>query len=132
MERTHATATIQFAEFSPDGKKLLIRASESVWLWNAASAREIHKFEGSFIDARVLAFSPNGKQLLTAFDDKPIQLWDAESGNAIGEFGTASESTVALVFSPDGRQALSCNRDRVALLWEVASRNAIHKLPVAD
>ncbi|MEZ5581789.1 MAG: WD40 repeat domain-containing protein [Candidatus Competibacteraceae bacterium] len=55
-----------------------------------------------------IAFTPDGRQLVSAGDDKVIRVWDIASGQTVrtlrGEIGTGSVGQIyAMALSPDGR-----------------------------
>src|SRR5437899_1702202 len=57
---------------------------------------------------RDLAFTPDGKQLISAGDDKVIRVWDWQAGKIIrtirGQVGPGTEGSIyAMALSPDGR-----------------------------
>jgi WD40 repeat protein len=55
-------------------------------------------------------FSPDGKRILTASDDKTARLWDAKTGKPIAEL-TGHEGEVSrAAFSPDGKRILTASR----------------------
>jgi WD40 repeat protein len=57
---------------------------------------------------RSLVFTPNGKQLVSAADDKVVRVWDLQSGKTVrtirGEVGPGFEGTTySMALSPDSR-----------------------------
>ena len=72
-----------------------------------------------------VAFSPDGKQVLTGSEDKTARLWDAQSGKALRTFTGHSEEIKSVAFSPDGKQVLTGSEDKTARLWDAkAARNS--------
>ncbi|OQY43912.1 MAG: hypothetical protein B6247_30995 [Candidatus Parabeggiatoa sp. nov. 2] len=58
-----------------------------------------------------VAFSPNGKTVLSGSSDKTLKLWDVQSGRLIRTFEGHSDGVEAVAFSPDGKTALSGSWD---------------------
>ena len=61
--------------FSPDGSTLAI-ASESITLWEVASKKLRRKLNGSASHVQTLAFSPDGRQLVSGSMDSTGLVWD--------------------------------------------------------
>jgi WD40 repeat protein len=66
---------------------------------------------------RIVAFSPDGKKIVTAGLDGTARLWSAETGAPIGEPMRNSDWVRAVAFSPDGRRLLTWSDDNTARLW---------------
>jgi len=64
-----------------------------------------------------VAFSPDGKQLLTGSVDNTARLWDIQ-GNLIKELTGHQGLVWAVAFSPDGKQILTGSVDNTARLWD--------------
>jgi WD40 repeat protein len=71
-----------------------------------------------------VAFSPDGKMVLTGSWDGTARLWEAATGEAIGPPLKHEGRVVAVAFSPDGKTVLTGSLGN-AQLWEVATGKAI-------
>ena len=72
------------------------------------------------------AFSPDGKRIVTASEDKTARIWDAATGKPIGEPLKGHEDAVcSAAFSPDGKRIVTASRDKTARLWDAATGKPI-------
>ncbi len=66
-------------------------------------------------------FSPDGRTLLTAGNDKTARLWDAATGQAKGEPMRHEGAVWAATFSPDGKLLVTGGTDMNARVWDTAT-----------
>lgn len=67
-----------------------------------------------------LAFSPDGKHVLSVSDDQKVRYWKFETGDTVHTFdGGGGMRTCAI--SPDGRLAASAGFRSAILLWDLTS-----------
>ena len=76
-----------------------------------------------------LAFSSDGKKLLSGSDDTTINLWDLETGQVLKTFEGHTAVIRGVAFSPDGRRIASASWDRTVKLWDVESGDALYTSP---
>ena len=73
---------------------------------------------GDLVNA--VAFSPDGRLLVTAGRDHDVIVWDVASGEIVHRFAEAQSGSVADArFSPDGRWIVTAG-PRSARLWNVS------------
>jgi WD40 repeat protein/uncharacterized protein YecT (DUF1311 family) len=76
-------------------------------------------------DVTSVAFSPDGRYVLSGSLDNTLKLWNVATGEEIRTFKGHSISVESVAFSPDGRYALSGSGDNTLKLWDVATGEEI-------
>jgi WD40 repeat protein len=106
--------------YSPDGKRLAVGVENVIYLWDAATGKELRQFAGLHVVAGAVAFSPDGQTLAAGRQDGGIRLWRADTGAVLGDVPGHERAVLSLAFSPDGKTLASGSDDSTVLLWDVA------------
>jgi WD40 repeat protein len=72
---------------------------------------------------RSVAFSPDGKRVAWAADDRVVRIWDMRKGEATAQYPGHVGQINRLVFSRNSNRIASASDDGTILVWEV-SENA--------
>jgi WD40 repeat protein len=78
----------------------------------------LREFQGHTDRIFSIAFSPDGKTILTGSEDATARLWGLD-GNMIMEFKGHKGDVRSVAFSPDGKTILTGSADNTARLWNV-------------
>jgi WD40 repeat protein len=70
---------------------------------------------------RAVAFSPDGRQIATASQDKTASIWDASTGREITRLRGHTDHVSGIAFSPDGRRVITASSDNSARIWDPVS-----------
>jgi WD40 repeat protein len=82
-----------------------------------------------------VAFSPDGKRLLTGSFDHTLKLWDIASGREIRTYSVPQgqrNMVLSVAFSPDGKLVASGSGDNVARLWDVPATDPVRFLATKE
>jgi WD40 repeat protein len=75
-----------------------------------------------------VAFSPDGKQVVSGSWDRTVRLWDAVTGATLQTLEGHLNSVYSVAFSPDGKQVVSGSVDRTVRLWDAVTGTALQTL----
>ncbi|HEY7315921.1 MAG TPA: serine/threonine-protein kinase [Gemmataceae bacterium] len=115
--------------FSPDGTRLVSGSEDqAAQIWDAATGEPFYSDkDGKKVffpslphqdSVEAVAFSPDGKKILTGSADRTAQLWDADTGRTIGPVVEHPAAVEVVMFRPDGTLlTASRGRDGLARLW---------------
>jgi WD40 repeat protein/tetratricopeptide (TPR) repeat protein/tRNA A-37 threonylcarbamoyl transferase component Bud32 len=68
-----------------------------------------------------LAFSPDGRQLVTGCDDSAVRLWEVGTGKLLREPSHYPDRVFAVAFTPDGLQYVTGCDDSLVRFWDTAT-----------
>lgn len=113
------------AVYSPDGSRILA----SYIFGGSMGVAKVFKSKGHAplkfslkTDGKiaVLAFSADGKEVLTGGTDHVVRVWDAETGKPTGRNFWLGDTVTAAAFDPGGKTLAAGSKDGLACLWPLA------------
>jgi WD40 repeat protein len=126
---------------TPDGKMVLTQgqATERITVWNIETGRHVDINPAAIDDAAgavtSIAFSPDGKMLVTGTENGKALLWNAQTGALLHRLYRDRDpiSPGAIAFAPDSRTVLVGVWD--ASLWDARTGRLLrslkfHKRPI--
>lgn len=110
------TGPSSITAFSPDNTFIATFTGFQIHIWEAATGNKLR----TIVDEKnisALAFSPDGKTLLSGKKNGELKLWDVVSGQELREFNGHTSSIQAIAFSPNAALLVSVDADGNLKLW---------------
>ena len=107
--------------YSPDGNRLAIANSIGIWIYDAHSLVELDLLTGHTDGVTSIAFSPDGKTLVSSSYDETVRLWDVNTGTLKSTLTGHTKRINSIAFSPDGTILAGAGSDEAVHLWDAVS-----------
>ncbi len=115
--------------FTPDSKALLTGGVDGkLFVWDAASGKELRRFADHRWSLTAFAFAPDGKSFAIADSCYSVRVRDLATGKDLVPTGGHRAGLSAIAVSPDGRTVATGGGDRVIYLWDAQSGRELRKL----
>jgi WD40 repeat protein/TPR repeat protein len=124
--------------FSPDGRRIVTASNDrTARIWDAASGAQLAVLsghgEGIPLDeeggnVRSAAYSPDGRRIVTASNDKSARIWEADTGKQFAVLSGHDQAVRTAAFSPDGRRIVTASADQTARIWDAATARPLDVL----
>jgi WD40 repeat protein len=107
--------------FSPDSRSIVLSGGygSRFTIADVATGKERVKIKMELgLKVHAVAFSPDGRTVLTGGDNGVVLLWDAATGRQIREYVGASGNVSAVAYSNDGQRVYAAGYDGKIRTWQ--------------
>jgi WD40 repeat protein len=119
LQRYHRTEDLAFqcAAFSPDGADLAVADGDLISIQNAPYL----PFNATDAGERVtcLAFTPDGKWLVSGSDDCAVKVWEVATGKLVRRFDGHDFAVSQVAVALDGRSVFSSGSHAGVMQWDL-------------
>src|SRR5262245_34141866 len=97
----------------------VVQTIEGRWRIRLIAGRMEPRFKEAIEPYYSVAFSPDGRRILSGANDRTVRLGDAATGKEVRRFERHTSYVVGVAFARDGKRALSGGKDLTVRLWDL-------------
>ena len=110
---------VRFLAFSPDGSTLVGAAGPRLRVWDLAGDRELALHKRGTKHIQGLAFTADGRHLLTVSNDETVQVWDARTWAERTTINWSIGGLINLALAPGGVRAAAGSDAGKVVVWDL-------------
>ena len=138
--------------YSPDGTRIVSGACKNIpgkyiWsddkyvgeikIWDANTGECLKTLEGHSKTVESVAYSPDGRRIVSGSDDKTIKIWDANTGECLKTLEGHLGFVCSVAYSPDGTKIICGSGDNTIKIWDANTGQCLktlegHSYPVVS
>ena len=89
-------------------------------MWDALTGMELKELKGHTDVVYSVAFSSDGRQIVSGSADNSVRLWDASTGVELKELKGHINAVTSVAFSNNGTRIVSGSFDNSVQVWDVS------------
>jgi WD40 repeat protein len=113
-----------------DGRSVAVGSDRFVKIYAVPSGELLKTIRTRAVMA--VAFSPDGRKVVTAHTDKFVRTWDAADTGFLKEDSQHTDRALSVAWSPDGKLIASVGSDRRVIIRDAATFEVLRKFKAHD
>ena len=123
-------ASVSSVAYSPSGALIAIATGTAVKLLDPTNGEVRQELVGHKGTVRCVAFTPDGKQILSGGNDHKVNLWNLPTGQIEHTFSDFKDNVLGVAISSDGKWLATTSHLDGVKLWNLAELDKpVHQYP---
>jgi WD40 repeat protein len=132
VRRFAGPGEINTVVFSPDGSLIAGAGHQQIIVWNSDTRKELVRLKSDSVERKCLAFSRDGKVLISAAEGGLACLWEIPTGKKLREVKFQPADRGCFALARDGSRLAVVGKEYVIHLWDVATGKERYQVETKD
>ncbi len=120
------TSPVTCVSINPINEYIANGAGNEIKIWDE-KYKAVVSLQGHTKQVNSIAFSSDGKYLVSGSSDGTVRIWDPASGQLLHTMEASEKEILSVCFSADGKYVASGGTDNLVKIWNVQSGNKVYE-----